>query len=100
MPRPDDLGWEQVDPEGVQRSPVLRPLQTDSSLVAEPEDETVPVCPVLTAVVTQPESLRFRTETRTGRDHRPRQHTPEKEVQNLVALDPFGEVLASCPAAG
>ncbi len=56
MPRPDDLGWEQVDPEGVQRSPVLRPLQTDSSLAAEPEDETVPVCPdlfVLTAGVTQ-----------------------------------------------
>ena len=45
MPRPDDLGWEQVDPEGVRCSPVSRPLQTDSSLAAELEDETVPVCP-------------------------------------------------------
>ena len=48
MPRPDDLGWEQVDPEGVRRSPVSRPLQTDTSLVAsdsEPEAQTVPVCP-------------------------------------------------------
>ena len=46
MPRPDDLGWEQVDPEGIRRSPISRPLQTDYySLAAEPKAQTLPVCP-------------------------------------------------------
>jgi hypothetical protein len=39
MPRPDDLGWEQVDPEGVRRSSVSRPLHTDYSLAAAPEEK-------------------------------------------------------------